>query len=202
MLLGIYGLSAKAPTLRQMWPEQELEGSDLAAVNYKYADATDVGCQVDHVTCHADGRFHIKTKNDKDVYVQKMQRTEPLGPDTSTFLEVIIISDLATKYPVVAGNVKYPHIWFGLPEDHHIALRGMFAGVNSNVEQTMAATMAQFSGQHGGTVLTSGTLKGCILGQPKKLSGDPLANRPRGTLVSFKFPVADDKWHIKAFLFE
>ena len=39
-------------------------------------------------------------------------------------------------------------------------------------------------------------------GHPKKLSGEPLANRPRGTLVSFKFPVADEKWHIKTFLFD
>ena len=202
MLLGIYGLSVKTPTLRQMWAERELEKSELPAVTYKYSDATEVNHQVDHITCHADGRFHIKTKNHTDVYVHGVQRTEPLGPDTSIFLEVILFSDLAGNYSLVDGNAKNPHVWFGLLEDQCIFLRAMFAGINHNVEQTMLDTMAQFSGPASMAVLRSATLEGCIIGYPMRLSGDALAAHPNGTLISFKFPVAEDKWHIKTFLFD
>ena len=202
MLLGIYGFSAKAPTLRQMWPERELEASELDAINYKFGGAMEVGTQVDHFTCHADGSFHIKTKDGKDLYIQRVPGTEPLGPDTSIFLQVILWSDLATNYSVVGGSVKDPRVCLDLPEDHCIPLRVMFSGVNYDVEQTMANTMAQFSGQHDRTVLKLDTFKGCIAGQSIKLSDDHLANRPRGTLVSFKFPGADGKFRIKMFLFD
>lgn len=202
MLLGLYGLSKTTPVLRCMWPERTLQTSELANVHYDYGNGIEVGAPVDHITCHADGRFHVKTKGGGEVYIQSMRRTEPLGPNTSTFLELILVSDLARHYAITKGRVKYPHVWFGLNHDRCFALRGMFSGTNYPVEPRMLATMAQFPGQHGGMILTSGTLKGVLMGHPKTLGEEALAARPRGTLLSFKFPVGADVWHLKTFLFE
>jgi hypothetical protein len=201
MLLGIYGLARNTPILRYMWPERTLDQSELENVRYQYQDAVPVGLALDHVTCHADGRFHVKTKDGSDLYVQTMKRSEALGPDTSIFLEVVVISDLARHY-TISRRVKYPHIWFGVGPDKYLALRGMFSGVNYPVEKDMLATMAPFRGRHGGVVLTSGTLKGIFMGHAKALAGEALATRPRGTMLSFKFPVTGGKWHVKTFLLE
>jgi hypothetical protein len=202
MLLGFYSLSGKPAIMRYMWPEYLLAESELANVTYKYEKAIKVNRLIDHITCHADGRFHIKTKNKEELYIQAMQRTEALGPDTSIFLEIIVISDLAENYTVLDGNVKYPYVWFDVLPDQYIALRGMFAGVNYNVERVMIDTMLGFPGNHGGVVVTSGTIKGVLMGHPKSLPNSARSARPGGTLLSFKFPVAEGKWHIKTFLFE
>jgi len=202
MLLGVYGLATTTSILRSMWPEQVVRTSDLPSIHYSHKDAIEIGVALDHVTCHADGRFHLKTKQNDDIYVHSMQRTEPLGPDTSVFLEVFVVSDVAEHYGVSPSHVKYPHIWFGLLNDQYLALRGMFAGINFPVETKMMATMAQIRGQHGGVALTSGTLKGIFMGGPASLSDEARSSRPKGTLLSFKFPVPPDQWHIKTFLFE
>jgi hypothetical protein len=98
--------------------------------------------------------------------------------------------------------VKYPNVWFGLEPDQYLALRAMFAGVNHPTEQVMVGTMATFKGAHGGVVLTSGTLKGVVMGHPAQLSEAAAEKRRGGTLLSFKFPVGEDSWHIKTFLLE
>jgi len=202
MLLGLYGVSATTPILRSMWPERTLETADLANVHYDWSSAVELGVPVDHITCHGDGRFHLKTRCGGDLYIQSMQRTKPLGPNTSTFLELVLISDLAQHYTASTRPVKYPHVWFGINQDQYLALRGMFSGVNYNVEQDMLATMAQYQGQHGGIVLTSGTLKGVLMAHPKTLGEQARqTGRPRGTLLSLKFPVGPDIWHLKTFLF-
>jgi hypothetical protein len=78
----------------------------------------------------------------------------------------------------------------------------MFAGANYHVEEVMLNTMSMFAGQHGATVLTSGSIKGILSGQPKVLPDSAKLARPKGTILSFKFPVSQGKWHIKTFLFE
>lgn len=201
MLLGIYGLSAATSILRSAWPEQVVGKSDLPTIRYDYNDAVHVGIAFDHVTCHADGRFHLKMKDNSTVYSHAMQRVQALGPDTSTFLEVFVVSDIASRY-AVSRKTKYPHIWFGISEHQYIALRGMFSGINFPVEQQMISTMSQFQRHSGGVVLTSGTLKGVFIGGPSTISDQAQAGRPSGTILSFKFPVDAEHWHIKTFLFE
>ncbi|MGH8603828.1 MAG: hypothetical protein ACREXR_13950, partial [Gammaproteobacteria bacterium] len=202
MLLGLYGFSGKPAVMAYMWPEYELEGTQLANMKYRFHDAIKVNQEIDHITCHADGRFHLKTKDRRTLYIQAMQRTEPLGPDTPVFLEIILCSDLAENYAPVNGQVKFPHVWFGLAPDNYIALRGMFAGAHYDIERVMIDTMSQFSCQHGGVVLISGTIKGVLMGHPKNGPSTAQPDRPRGSMLSFKFPVGDDKWHIKTFLFQ
>lgn len=85
MLFGIYSLKASGRSvLRAMWPEIDIDTID-APIHCKFSDLVDVGVAVDHITCHADGTFHVKTIDQKDVYIHGMKRVAPLGADTPTF---------------------------------------------------------------------------------------------------------------------
>lgn len=202
MLLGIYGLNGKPTLLRGMWPERELTSGDLGAVTYEWDQIVEVGTVLDHMTCHADGSFHVKTSGGRLAYSQTMKRAEALGPDTGIFLELILISDLANKYEAIRHKPRKPHVWFDANPQHYLSLRGMFSGSNHPLEQDMAATMARFPGMHGGLVLRSGTVKGILAGRPKEFPHSARAARPNGTILSFKFPVGDNRWHIKSLLLE
>jgi hypothetical protein len=202
LLIGLYGLRKKQPVLRYMWPERELEKEQLDAVRFDYRDKIDVGYAVDHVTCHADGRFHVKTANHKDLYVQEMQRCEPLGPDTTTFLELIICTDIARNYCLTSTTAKVPNAWIDVLEGSYVVLRGMFSGANYDIESVMAATLARLGGSFPAVRLASGTVKGVLAMRQESLSEEAAKSRPQGTILSFKFPVENDRWHIKSFLFE
>ena len=63
MLLGIYGLTKKQPTLTLEFPEHILANTELDAIRYNYSEAVEINKQLDHITCHCDGKFHLKTKS-------------------------------------------------------------------------------------------------------------------------------------------
>ena len=199
MLLGLYGTSIETPILRYMWKEQELDTSELSKVDFLYEDAIEVNKSVDPIICHADGRIYVRTKKGEDLYAQTMQHIEPSGPDTKVFLELTLVSDVARHYSSIDNTVKSPDVWFALSgEEYYINLRGMFAGANFDVKMIMP----MFAGHHSSKVLMSGALKGVLMGLSKKLEEEAMETRPRGTLLSFKFPVTEGRWHIKTFLFE
>ena len=83
MLLGIYGQGGRPAVLAGMWPEREVSSNDLKDLGYEWKDMVKVGTVLDHVTCHADGTFHVKTSGGALAYSQTMKRTEPLGKETS-----------------------------------------------------------------------------------------------------------------------
>lgn len=200
MLFGIYGLTEKQAVIRGIWPERELTSGDLDAVKYEWDHIVEVGTVLDHITCHADGTFHVKTSGAKLAYSQTRKRAEALGPDTGIFLELILLSDLANKYEAI--RPKKPHVWVDADPQQYLSLRGMFSGSNHPLERDMAATMAGFPGMHGGLVLRSGTVKGILAVRPKEFPHSARAARPNGTILSFKFPVGDNRWHIKSLLLE
>jgi hypothetical protein len=162
MLLGLYGFSGQPAVMQYLWPEYEFEDAQLHTVKYRFDDAQKVNQRIDHITCHADGRFHIKKKGGNPLYIQEMQRTEPLGANTGLFLEFILHSDSIESYALVFGQPKNPHVCVDLEPNNCIVMRGMFAGVNHDVERVMLDTMTQFAGMHTGVTLTSGTIKGVV----------------------------------------
>jgi hypothetical protein len=201
MLFGLYGLTARTPILSRMWPERTVDAADMLNLRYNYDDGVRVGIPVDHLTCHVDGRFHVKTLAGSDVYIQAMQRNQPLGANTPVFLDLILVSDRAEHYPVLRQKIKTPHVWFGVENNQYLAVRGMFSGVNYNLEGDMASTISQL-GACVGISLVSGTLKGLLVGIPSNIPPEAKAARPRGTLLSLRFPVVSNQWHLKTFLFE
>lgn len=106
LLFGLYGLTETTPTLHCSWPEQTVPSGTPVQLCYAYQDAIDVGIPLDHVTCHADGKFHLKKKKGQEIYFQRMQRVQPLGADTPTFLDVTVVSDLAQHYRVSPPQVS------------------------------------------------------------------------------------------------
>jgi hypothetical protein len=202
LLVGLYGHNGAQPTLRYMWPEREIANEELSNVSFRYDERMDVGRTLDHFTCHANGRFHVKTTDNRDRYIHAMRRCQPLGRATSSFLDLMIISDLPEYYAAVRDKVRFPHVWINVPRDRHVAIRARFAGAAHNLEAEMASIAALFPGVTGGAVLRSGTIKGVLLIRPQSVSAEAAATRPRGTIVSFQFPLGDGRWHIKAFLFE
>lgn len=202
MLVGIYGINGKNATLKYMWPEKVVEVDEIVSVRYNYKDAEELSCVVDHITCHADGTFHVKTKNHDVLYIQTIRRTTPLGADTPTFLDFHLISDAIGMYANISEPPKNPYVDFQVPDNHYIAFRGMFSGVNYNLTQDMLDTMVHHGNNFEGAHLISGTLQGMLAATANPLSPDLAEKRPRGTILSFRFPLANNRWLLKAFLFQ
>ena len=206
MLMGIYGLQGSPANLSHSWSELLLDESELPEINYKFEDAQEVGQLLDHVTCHADGRIHIKTRS-KELYIHKVQHLEPLGSDTGPFLRFIAITDRVSSYAAITGQPKQPSATLKTPDESVVwSLRGSFSGSNYALEAETFATIEQLSGGRSvmqpAIILRSGTVKGLIWGYPSHPPSDHMDARPSGTLLSFKFPAPEGKWIIKTFLFQ
>ena len=97
MLLGIYGLDGKPASMKYVFPELEFETDSPPPLDFKYADASEMDIPIDHFTCHSDGRFHVKTHGDEDLYTHKEKRGEALGPDSPPFLDLLVLTDVLSK---------------------------------------------------------------------------------------------------------
>ena len=202
MLMAISGLNSSTSVLDSEYPLREVSEAELVALQYSYADATRILRPVDHITCHPDGRFHIRTR-DEDLYVHRMQRVEPLGPDTPIYLEFVILSDQAGHYNSTTKEPKNPHVVFKAQPEHLVVLRGMFSGARFNLEKIFGDTITSVTGDRNfSSIHVKGeTLHGYLHWQALSLPDEVIKSRPRGTILSFKFPLAGDRYHIKSFLF-
>ena len=201
MLIGFYGLYQKQPVIQGIFPERQVTSSDLKDLPFKYSEIQPMNEKIDHITCHTDGTFHIKTIGGKEVYKDKMKRVEPLGPDTPTFLEFIILTQISDKYKMTTAEPQYPHIFFDHLDDHIFIIEGRFSGANyKELEKEVLGRL----GQIGVTIapgfrLDGSTVRGLLYVQALRMSQDALTNRPDGTIIIFKFPIAPDKFMIKGF---
>jgi hypothetical protein len=202
MLIGLYGLSRKTPLLRHQWPEQEVEDEGLGSLRYYFDKTLSVGVPVDHITCHADGQFHIKTLDEKLVYLHTMKRTAALGADTELFLEFTMIVDRPEKYEVSTAGPKAPNVTYDVPLGSYLYIYGCFSGSHFPLESEISAMFARFGGTPRVDSLMLGSLQGRLISG--LADSDPAAHikRPTGTFLSFKFPLAADRWRLKTFQFE
>lgn len=207
MLFGIYGLTKKQPILTLEFPEYILEDSELDAVRYNYKDATEINKQLDHITCHCDGKFHLKTINDsQDRYIHQLKNNMPLGPDVPIFFQFQIISDLATNYQLTNKKPEVPYIAINLSDNQCLSMRGAFAGINFDLKKEMGETLSVINKgnpfMQSAVILTSNSLQGLFFWQTINLSEDAKKGRPRGTIASFMFSTIDSKNLLKTFIFE
>jgi len=200
LLIGAYGLSGGPATLIGMWPKRELASLELESVNYKWSELDEVGTIFDHITCHADGRFHVKTKGGPLAYTDTMKWGEPFGPDSSLFLEFTLVGDLTEKYALIRGSTKLPNFSIETQPSEYAEVRGMLSGVNFPLEAQMVAVASKFKGFNEVGVIRSETLKLAFTAGAKQLPPAAKDNRPRGTLLSFKFRLPEDRWQIKSFI--
>lgn len=207
MLLGIYGLSQKQPTLTLEFPEYILEDRELNAVRYNYSEAIKINKQLDHMTCHRDGKFHLKTKNDlNDRYMHQLKSNIPLGPDVPIFLQFQIISDIASNYQRTTKTPSNPFVSIKLSDDQCLCMRGMFAGINFDIMNEMGQTLSAINKGNPyvqpAVVLTSNSLQGIFFWWIGTITEEAIEGRPRGTIASFMFSTVDNKNLIKTFIFQ
>jgi hypothetical protein len=203
MLMGIYGLRSEQVVVKYMFPERVVTREELKGLTFNYSAMTEINKTIDHITCHSDGTFHIKTTGDEEVYTDTLKRIEPLGPDTPMFLHFIILSDVAEKYSNPTSKLKEPYTIIGTCDKQQeiIVIEGRFSGAKYELEEEMARNIFQWSPVAGMVRLTSGTLKGVLCPQCRLWPQEVLRDRPSGTIVLFIFPVAQDQFLIKGFAF-
>jgi len=207
MLFGIYGLTQKQPILTLEFPEYILADNELDAVRYKWKEANLVNKQLDHITCHSDGKFHLKTINDsEDRYIHQLKSNIPLGPNVPIFFQFQIISDLAENYKLTNIKPIDPYVSINLSDNQCLSMRGAFAGIAFDLKKEMGQTLAVLNKgnpfMQPAVILESNSLQGIFFWQINNISENAKKGRPRGAMASFMFSTIDNKNLIKTFFFE
>lgn len=205
MLMGFYGLTKKEPVLALEFPEYVLSNNELKQVRYNYSEAKEINQKIDHISCHDNGKFHLKTKGDPDTqYIHKLLSSVPLGPDVPVFLKFIVISDVASSYQVTTKKPKDPHVPIRLEPNQYLSLKCMFSGANYNLKKalsdTLSATIKRGPLFHSAVILNSSSLQGGFFWEIGVYPEEAKAKRPCGTIVSFQFPTQDKKNILKTFV--
>ncbi len=200
-MLGVSGLAKGLPFLRLEWPERSLREVDLAALDYHWHEANPVDLPLDHISYHSDG-FHLKTVKAAERYVHRVSSEVPLTPDTPTFLRFILFSDAARYYADTTTKPNKPHVSIGIPENHVLSAEGAFSGARYPLLTYVNLRLHAWGS--GPTVvpavLMSGGLQGMVWWRTDQPPEEWLSGRPRGTLISFKFPQPDGCAQIKTLL--
>jgi hypothetical protein len=198
MLMGFYSLEKATPTLVLVYPERIATEAEMSSLDFHYGDFQTVGEKVDHITCHIDGTFHIKTIDGKEVYRDEVKRQEPLSANTKTFLDFIVFTDLTEKYSDTTTTPKFPHVWIEQKTGRFYKIEGKFSGSKYPVEREMAGRALRVMNPAPTLMLTGPTLKGILW--PRVITSIP-STRPKGTIVIFDFPKGDGTHLIKGFVF-
>jgi hypothetical protein len=201
MIMGFYGLSNKQGRLDFMFPERIVSKEELRWLNFSYFSIERIGEEADHITCHADGTFHIKTIGGKEIYRDTMKRQEPLGANTGIFLDFLIITDPAGNYRITTTEPKYPYLWIDSKEEQTFIMEGKFSGSNYPLEVEMGRRVATYSNLEPGLLVGASTLKGVLWPRLVQIPEESFLNKPKGTIVLFKFPVANHSYLVKGFVF-
>lgn len=186
LLLGAYSLNGTPASITHEFPEKGWSPGDPSEMDVHWSEATSVCLPIDHFTCHADGRFHAKTHQGKPLYSHHEQGS-PLGPDSPVFLDLIIASDVISKYRVLNSPPKYPHVWFQASPDATLSLNAIFSGARYPILDDAIRTGRARPGMSGGVVMTSGTIQCVIWGAPLSISAEARSLRPPGTLFVFQW---------------
>lgn len=207
MVLGICGFTKEQPTLTLEFPEYILADHELDAIRYNYSEASAVNKRLDHITCHCDGKFHLKTINDsRDRYIHQLKSNIPLGPNVPIFLQFQIISDLASNYQLLSNPPKNPHVAIKLANDQCLSLRGAFSGIKFDLKKEIGETLAAINKgnpfMQSAVMLESNSLQGIFWWQTNQFTDAAIKARPRGTIVSFMFSTVDNKNLVKTFIFK
>jgi len=214
MLLGFSGLEMKEPTLLFQFEDKEASKSDLSAIKFEYKNVKEVNKKFDHISCHVNGRFHIKLKNERDLYIHKMQRTQPLGEKTPRFLDFIIITDVRHKYKIIDDKPKLPNVLLPIcNENEGIRIRGWFSGSKFDIESEIIEEFRRIITGKIDTLtnkdkiripavkLEGRYLKGYLHFATVPFRKEIYNSRPSGTIMCFLFPIAEDKFIVKSLIF-
>lgn len=205
LLFGVYGLDRKAPSLTVRFSDREVTDEELLDLQWEYKAARQMRAPADHFTCHQDGTFHLKAhRSVQPLYSDRLRRAEPLDPKTSRFLDFLVLSDRVEEYRCVVRHPKRPAIRIVAEPRAVVFIRGRFSGLEYNLEKEAEQETARIRGAPH-TVLAHtvswSTMKAVLMIQKQYPPSEVFQNRPRGTLVLFRFNVSEHRHLIKAFGF-
>jgi hypothetical protein len=192
LLLGFYGISHKNPSLTFMFPDRIVPVGSPARVHYQYSEASLLNVPFDHISCHQDGRFHIKRSGAGagNLYSHVMKRDMPITPEISTFLEMEIITDFTQRYVSQTTKPKHPHVVLAPPPEGLIVLEAWFSGAQYDLVDAAAILQERGEEVKAAVVLNSPSVKGLVWIKEQGLIADDTAeSKPKGTFVSCKLPV-------------
>jgi hypothetical protein len=202
MLLGAYSLLGKPATITHEFSEVRHSPGDSKTSQLKWAEATPVTLPVDHFTCHADGSFHVKARSGPTLYSHTEEGSAPLGPDSPVFLDVLITSDIVSRYATIADSPKYPHVWFAVPADGVVSLNAMFSGAQFPLKDEALSWIAAGGREEGAVTLRAGMFQAVVWGSPRPISPAAAASRPPGTLFMFHWRRGLQTVGLKAFVLD
>jgi hypothetical protein len=201
MMLGAYSLDGSIATITHEFPEIRHSPGDSPTSTVKWEDAAPVELEVDHFTCHADGRFHLKARTGQELYSHHESAPSPLGPRAPVFLDVSITSDLAQRYATIRGEPKPPHVWFEIPSRTVVSLSALFSGIQFPLMAEALGWMSASGHDQAAVVLRSGVFQGVVWGRPIPVSTEAEDSRPPGTLFMFHWRRGSTSVGLKAFIF-
>lgn len=187
MLLGFYGLDGRPARVVREFPERIISPEDTGPYHFKWTDAPAIDIPLDHFSCHADGRFHLKRRRGGVLYSHDERHATPLGPDTDVFLDLIVVSGPIHSYAVIEGDPTPPNAWIEGPPDATVGLKCLFAGINYPVEDRALRILTGRSTPGAAVRLESGTLKGMIVASTFPLPEEAAAAHPGGTTITFRW---------------
>jgi hypothetical protein len=109
-------------------------------------------------------------------------------------LDFIIISDLTTNKP------KYPHFCLRCGENESFIIEGNFSGADHLVEKEIAGRALMFNNPAPYLMLKSSTIKGIHWPRIVSIPQQNLRNRPKGTIMLFKFLIGISSYLLKGFV--
>lgn len=194
-----YGMMKKRSTLTYEWPEQNVPKNTREEYRYYFAARQMRDLPLDHITSHLDVTFHVKSTHDPPIYVHRMRRTEPLGPSTNIFLECIIVTDVAMDYRPDSRGVKPGSVVLPVPLGAGLRLHMLFAGRDYPLESalTHAPQYIQLKRE-----VEVGHFKAVFVAAHHRPDVELAANRTKGTLISFRFPLTTGGDRLKNFIFQ
>lgn len=80
-------------------------------------------------------------------------------------------------------------------------IEGKFSGANYQLEKEMVGRILGYLNPAGCIMLNGHAIKGILWARTILAKQENLDNRPKGTIILFKFPIANQSYLIKGFIF-
>ncbi len=199
------GLDRGQPTMTIRYPDRVVDTPN-AELSWMYSEAQPTNVQVDHFTCHRDGRIHLKRRpgDGETLYSDIVRCDQPITAQTPRFFDAYVLGDRAAAYGSMSAQPKRPRIAFGVRLDEVVFIRARFSGVEYDLEREAEEETEYLRDvpdvRRVHTVAWK-TIKAVMTFQKVAPPSAVFENRPKGTVVSAIFNIEDSRSVIRTMVF-
>jgi len=191
--MGINGLRGGASTLLCQYQDEEIEGESLVFHRtFRYSEAKTINKPFDHFSFHPDGKFWLKlrVRDGAERYIHRMQFSHPIADIMQAYQDVMIMSDLRSKYCSRITQPKKNNLKISIPQNSVMTVRIRLSGIKYDLEDEVKKNdgiVGSLSKQYFSWSGT--TLKAILRFEPMVISDlSVFEKRPSGTVVGFLLP--------------